>query len=433
MKPTKFLILLISVILLASIISLVLFNTVQYLKYLLLIVSLLSLIDYLLLRRFHKLKVSRHVASVMALHQQSEVLLSFSNESDQKIKILIYDGVPEHIETVDDFPQLLVVPTHSTSLLKYQVLPDKRGDFIFNNCSTRLFGLFGLLTKNISFSITDKIKVFPDYVPVIEYAMLKTNMRTNLMGIHSVNKRGDGIDFKELRAYREGDSLRQIDWKSTSRQNRTISREYQVERDQSFIFLLDCGHRMNSLEDSLTHFDHVLNAMLLTSYIALKQGDAVGYVAFGGEKLKWKTPAKGMGCFNRLLEDVYNIQPTHKATDFLSMAEILPTLHRKSATVILLTNIRDNDSIEILPAVKYLSRYYQIIVASIIESTVENEIKKLPDSFDDALTKSATIQYIKSRQKVINKIKSNNLRLIDIPAKQLPVALANEYLAFKGK
>lgn len=433
MKPTKFLISLIAVVLLASIISLVIYDAVLYLKQLVLMISILSLIDYLLLRRHSKLNVTRHAPTVMALHQTSEVTLSFSNESDQKTKLLVYDGIPDHIDTIDTFPQLLVIPAQSTTQLKYHVRPDKRGDFTFSHCYTRLFGLFGLLTKSINFSLNDTIKVFPDYVPVIEYAMLKTNMRTNLMGIHSINKRGDGIDFKELRAYREGDSLRQIDWKSTSRQNKTISREYQVERDQSFIFLLDCGHRMNSLEDSLTHFDHVLNAMLLTSYIALKQGDAVGYVAFGGEKLKWKTPAKGMGCFNRLLEDVYNIQPTHRATDYLSMAEMLPTLHRKSATVILLTNIRDNDSIEILPAVKYLSRYYQIIVASIVENSVENEINKVPDSFDEALTKAATIRYTKSRQSVINKIKCNNLRLIDIPAKQLPVALANEYLAFKGK
>jgi len=433
MKPTKFLILLLSVILLASIISLVVFDSVLYLKYLLAVIALFTLIDLISLRRSHPLAVSRHVPAVMALHQQSEVSLSFSNESDRNTKILIYDGIPNHIENIDEFPQLLLVPAHTTVKVEYFVLPDKRGDFTFGDCSTRLFGFFGLLTKSVNFSLSDNVKVFPDYIPIIEYAILKTNMRTNLMGIHSINKRGDGIDFKELRAYREGDSLRQIDWKSTSRQNRTISREYQVERDQSFIFLLDCGHRMNSLEDSLTHFDHVLNAMLLTSYIALKQGDAVGYVAFGGDKLKWKTPAKGMGCFNRLLEDIYNIQPTHKATDFLSMAETLPKLHRKSATVILLTNIRDNDSIEIIPAVKYLSRYYQIIVASIVENTVDNEIKKMPVSFDDALTKAATIQYTKSRQKVINKIKTNNLRLIDIPAKQLPVALANEYLAFKGK
>jgi len=433
MKPTPFLLFLITGLFLTSVFWIISFNNTVYPAYILIALIAFVFIDYLGLRTDLKIKINRNIPSVMALHQPVSMSLKISNNTKHNTKLLVYDGLPEFFETDNQFPALLTLSAQSITELKYNVTPEKRGNFSFTNCSVRIYGRLRLLTRSESFLLIDHVKVFPDYVPVIEYAMLKTNMRTNLMGIHNVNKRGDGIDFKELRPYREGDSLRQIDWKSTARQNRTISREYQVEQDQSFIFLLDCSHRMNSNEDSLTHFDHVLNAMLLTSYIALKQNDAVGYVAFGNEKLRWKTPKKGTSGFNHLLEDIYDIQPSHKAADYLSMAETLPKLHRKSATVILLTNIRDNDSSEILPAVKFLSRFYQVIVASITENSVDNEIRKIPSSFEDALTKAASIQYINSRQKVINKIRSHNLRLIDIPAKQLPIALANEYLAFKGK
>ena len=38
-----------------------------------------------------------------------------------------------------------------------------------------------------------------------------------------------------------GDAIRDIDWKQTLRHGRAIVREYQDERDQSVVFLLDCG------------------------------------------------------------------------------------------------------------------------------------------------------------------------------------------------
>ena len=89
-------------------------------------------------------------------------------------------------------------------------------------------------------------------------------------------RRGEGLEFHQLREYREGDSQRQIDWKATSRSGQLISREYQDERDQQIMLLIDCGRRMRAQDDELSHFDHVLNAALLLAYVGLRQGDAVG-------------------------------------------------------------------------------------------------------------------------------------------------------------
>ena len=58
--------------------------------------------------------------------------------------------------------------------------------------------------------------------------------------------------------------------------------------------MLDCGHRMMAKDDELSHFDHTLNALLLLSYVALRQGDAVGLSTFsGGEQSRWISPRKG--------------------------------------------------------------------------------------------------------------------------------------------
>src|SRR3546814_8055761 len=66
-----------------------------------------------------------------------------------------------------------------------------------------------------------------------------------------------------MREYRIGDSLRQIDWKATARARMLISREYQDEKNQQLIVVLDTGRRMMAREPAtapgtraLAHFDH---------------------------------------------------------------------------------------------------------------------------------------------------------------------------------
>ena len=70
------------------------------------------------------------------------------------------------------------------------------------------------------------------------------------------------------REYRIGDSLRQMDWKATARTRKLIARDYQDERNQTVLFLLDCGRRMRAQDDELSHFDHALNAMILLAYVS---------------------------------------------------------------------------------------------------------------------------------------------------------------------
>ena len=432
MKPSWRLIALLSIIFLISIAEIILGVSASISVILAAILFLMLIADFYFYLTQDQLAFERELPTVHAINKTLDVTLKFSNANCFDVKLIFYDDIPIDFEH-DHFPAKIDVKSNSKTHFTYQLKPVRRGDFEFVYCDMRQQSLIGLLQKSQRIEFKTKIKIYPDYIPVIEYAMLKTGLRTPMMGIHSVQKRGSGLDFLELREYREGDSLRQIDWKSTSRLNKTISREYQVEQDQSFIFLLDCSHRMNVLENAQTHFDYVLNAMLLTSYIALKQGDAVGFAAFGLDNVRWSKPAKGMGCFQALLQNIYDIQPSQKAADYLQIAETIPKLYPKNATLILLTNLRDNDSAEITSAIKYLSRHYQVILASIKENIVEDIINSEPDDFEKALVLTAALEYSQSRDRTIKQLKSQNIQLVDILANKLAISLANEYLRFKSK
>ncbi len=120
---------------------------------------------------------------------------------------------------------------------------------------------------------------------IARYAWLAGDRRLQEIGIKTFQQRGEGTDFKQLSEYRYGDPVRRIDWKASQRIGKPVIREFQDERDQCVLLLIDSGRRMRADDRDggigTSHFDQVLNAVMLLSYVALKQGDAVGAMTFG--------------------------------------------------------------------------------------------------------------------------------------------------------
>ena len=82
-----------------------------------------------------------------------------------------------------------------------------------------------MLHRSIFVEAADEVRVYPDFRAVSRFALLALDDRQSQMGIHMRRRRGEGTEFFQLREYREGDSMRQIDWKATSRRLQLISRE----------------------------------------------------------------------------------------------------------------------------------------------------------------------------------------------------------------
>ena len=89
-------------------------------------------------------------------------------------------------------------------------------------------------------------RVYPDFAQIARYAWLAGDRRLQEIGIKTYQQRGEGTDFKQLSEYRVGDSVRHIDWRATLRLGKPIVREFQDERDQCVMLLVDCGRRMRA-------------------------------------------------------------------------------------------------------------------------------------------------------------------------------------------
>ncbi|MGE5386125.1 MAG: DUF58 domain-containing protein [Betaproteobacteria bacterium] len=309
----------------------------------------------------------------------------------------------------------------------YRLLVTERGRQDFAAVDLRLCSPLRLWLIGETLPVKSRVRVYPNFARIAQYTLLATDNRLSQIGVLQRRRRGEGMEFHQLRDYRQEDSPRQIDWKASSRMGHLISREYQDERDQQIVFLLDCGSRMRAKDGELSHFDHTLNALLLLAYVALGQGDAVGMSTFGHAEPRYLPPKKSVATVNSLLNAVYDLQPTLATPDYLVAAEVLLKRLTKRALIVLVTNVRDEDDDTLGPAMALLRRKHAVTLASLREPVLD-ELTEMPVvDLEAALTRAAALEYLQSRRRQAAILRHGGIQILDASPHELPVRLINHY------
>lgn len=390
----------------------------------------IALLDAALAFLAPAIRIERELPSSLPLGVWRDLTLRLHNSGRRAVTLDVFDHFPLSIEAIG-MPQQLRLKPEQHADVHYRIQATERGEARFDQTQIHLHSPLGLWRRNRLIENTSSAKVYPNFAAVSKYILLAMDNRLSQMGILKRRRRGEGQDFHQLREYRQGDSPRQIDWKATSRMRKMISREYQDERDQEVIFLIDCGHRMFTKDGTLSHFDHTLNAVLLLSYVALRQGDAVGLGTFSGET-RWLSPKKGAATVNRILNTVYDLQPTTQAPDYSEAAMNFLLRQKKRALIIVITNLRDEDNADLLPALQLLRKRHLVLLASMQEQALNDVLEAPVQEFEDALRLAATHEYLGFRRATFEAIQGAGVLSLDVVPQQLSVSLINRYLAIKS-
>jgi len=264
--------------------------------------------DLLVLWRMRPVTVERELPGRFAIGEPGSVWLTFHNAGRYPADIEVFDGIPP-IARSSHLPWSADVPAGGWNKTEYQLTFMERGPQSFTRCAVLRRSLLGLWRRHRYAGEPGNTRIYPNYEPVLQYALLAMSNRQNQMGIIKKNLRGASREFHQLRDYQDGDVLQQIDWKATSKRLQLISREYREQKDQNIVLMIDSGRRMRAMDGELSQFDHCLNAILLLSFIALRQGDQVGVIGFGGND-RWIPPVKGPNAMTGLLNHLYDYQAT---------------------------------------------------------------------------------------------------------------------------
>lgn len=411
--------------------TLTLFEQVTPQAFLALISLLLVLAvqDAIVLRALPTPTVERDLPAVVPVGVERPVTLRLTHQGRRPLPVEAHDLHPGDW-SVFGLPRRVLLPPGRELALPYRITAAARGSFVFEGCALRLTSPLRLWRQLRRVPTRQALRVYPNFAPLAKLALVGAEQASRVVGAHLKRRRGEGTEFQQLREYRTGDSLRQIDWKASRRAQKLISRDYAEERNQQVLLLLDTGRRMLARDGALTHFDHVLNAALMVAYIALRQGDAVGMLATGGQA-RFMAPRRGLGTIDALLNAVFDLNAEAVATDYLEAATQLSLRQSRRSLVLLITNVRDEDIDDLLAAVRQLQRRHLVCVASLREQVLD--LAQLPtvQDFDEALRVAAMAQYREHRTLAHQALRAQGIEVLDVTCAELPAALVQHYLAIK--
>jgi len=397
------------------------------------VLGLIVVADLLTLPPRNAFSASREIGRIASLQKPHRVELTLLNHSQREVTLRIRDGVPHELSPrPEEFSRRLSGRSRLT--LRYAIRPSRRGAFTLRRVYLRAWSRRRLWQRQLQYAVETDVHVYPDMKQLGQYALLARTNRLSLLGVRRTRRIGQDHDFERLRDYTIDDNYRHIDWRSTARRRKLTVRDFQSSQSQRIIFLMDCGRMMTNEAAGLSLLDHGLNAMLMLSYVALRQGDTVGMVSFSDEIHGYVPPRSGMNQMNRLLHASFDRFPQLSESRYDQAFRYLALHCRKRSLVVLVTNVIDEVN------ANQIERYLTNLVGRHLPLGVLLRDRRLFDAVDvehpreeQLWPAAAAADILTWRHQVLADLQSKGVLSLDVFPEEMTAPLVNRYLEIKAR
>ncbi len=414
----------------------------------LLLLLIVGIIDYRSNPLYQSVEINREMNTKFSLGVANIVRIRIINRSRHQVRMEVKDDFPSeflHEQLIHD----CIIPANDSTEVSYRLTPLRRGLYNFGDLHVRCSGVLDLVVRQRIIPAGTEIKVYPNLQAVRQYELLVKRGMLHRIGLKNSRLFGEGTEMERLREYLPDDDFRRIDWKGTARQRKPIVREFETEKSQDIVIMLDTGRLMASpillnsvdisktdqdLQHAMLKLDYAINATLMAAYVSTLKGDKVGLIAFADSVHQYLSPKPGKKQFLTMLEAIYPI-PVHPVEpDFESAFTFLASKQRKRALIILFTDILDTDSAEgIATYVRQLSKHHLVICVTLTDSGVIEIAKQKPSNSKSVYEKTIAERLLQEKHNTLGILRRQGLITIDVPAHQLTMAVVNKYLELKAK
>lgn len=378
------------------------------------------------------LGVRRFAPSVGRTGREDRVSVRVRNPRSRPVRLSLRDAAPPSLHRAPRI-HAATLAAASAARLDGRIRPERRGRLPLGPITVRASGPLALAGRQGTLAEPWTVKVYPPLPARREVALRLERARLLQSGERSTAVRGGGSDFDSLREYHPDDEFRRINWRATARTTRTISNVYREERNQQVMLLFDCGRTMATSLRDVSRFELALDAGFAVAELAARVGDQVGMLAFSAGVVSRIAPRGGRSQPRRILDQLYDVEPTLDAPNYrLAFAQLLDR-HRRRALLILLTELTHPAAMEgLLDALPALRARHVVIVATVRDPAVEAMARATPASSEAAYAKAAAAEFLAQRDAAAARLRRLGAVVVDRPPGALGGALADQYLRIKA-
>ena len=181
--------------------------------------------------------------------------------------------------------------------------------------------------------------------------------------------RGRGMSFAEVREYRVGDDVRDIDWNVTARSERTHVKVFEEERELTMMLIVDVSPSRMFGSKELTKKNVITEIAATLAFSAAKNNDKVGCILFSDRVEKFIPPKKGRAHVMMIIRELVGFEPTGTSTNISEALRYLVGVNKKRATTFLLSDLinAESDMAKLDDALKIASSKHDIMAIRVYD------------------------------------------------------------------
>ena len=154
--------------------------------------------------------------------------------------------------------------------------------------------------------------------------------------------RGRGMSFSEVREYRAGDDVRDIDWNVTARSRKPHIKVYEEERELTMMLVVDVsGSRMFGSTERLKK-NIITEIAAVLAFSAAENNDKVGCIFFSDRVEKFIPPKKGRSHILMIIRELIGFRPESTGTKLSEPVRFLTNVNKKRCTTFILSDFMDS-------------------------------------------------------------------------------------------
>ena len=175
--------------------------------------------------------------------------------------------------------------------------------------------------------------------------------------------KGRGMSFAEVREYRIGDDVRDIDWNVTARSRTPHIKVYEEERELTMMLVVDVSGsgKFGSTEQSKQSVITEIAAVL--AFSAAQTGDKVGCIFFSDKVEKFIPPKKGRSHILMIIRSLLEFTPESNGTALSEAVRYMSNVNKKRCTAFILSDFinPERDSLQLEDSLKIATSRHDLV------------------------------------------------------------------------
>lgn len=383
------------------------------------------------LRRF---PVSREAPAAFSVGRPLPVVYRWRNPLPRALPIRVREEAPAPLDATGGAERHLLLPPGGALREEVEFLPVRRGKASGGRLHLRVLGPLGLAWRQGTSALPWRVVVYPNLRSAALRALPGQAQRRREAGFRSLRRVGEGRVFESLRDWVPGEETRTIDWKATARRGKLMARQYEDERRQHVMIMIDAGRLLTAEVEGRARLEAAVDAALELAHAAVAHDDNIGLLVFADEVLSYVPPGRGRRALRLVLDALAGIEGRLVEPDYPAAFAYLAARTRKRALTVLFTDVIDRTASDALVAQAGTLRPRHLPLAvTLRDPGLARLASARPSDLGAAFERAAAEELLEAREEALGELRARGVLILDVPPDGAARAVVEQYERLKRR